>query len=155
MPTRWIPYVKVLVHLVCLVPAFQLVQMYRSGALGLMADPVNYITHQTGYWALFLLMASLAGANERPMRVAADFTVIRGAPGRARNNRSVAELALIGPSVPRHSCCSERDRFSKSVASATALRHAAANLATQRSVPSFAAAEIAGPRYLVACNPPT
>ena len=25
-----------------------------------MADPVNYITHQTGYWALFLLMASLA-----------------------------------------------------------------------------------------------
>ena len=60
MPTRWIPYVKVLVHLVCLVPAFQLVQMYRSGALGLMADPVNYITHQTGYWALFLLMASLA-----------------------------------------------------------------------------------------------
>jgi sulfoxide reductase heme-binding subunit YedZ len=60
MPTKWIPSVKVLVHLVCLVPAFQLVQMYRSGALGLMADPVNYITHQTGYWALFLLMASLA-----------------------------------------------------------------------------------------------
>jgi sulfoxide reductase heme-binding subunit YedZ len=60
MPTKWIPYVKVLVHLVCLLPVFQLVQMYRSGALGLMADPVNYITHQTGYWALFLLVASLA-----------------------------------------------------------------------------------------------
>jgi sulfoxide reductase heme-binding subunit YedZ len=60
MPTRWIPYVKALVHLVCLLPAFQLIQMYRSGALGLMADPVNHITHQTGYWALFLLIASLA-----------------------------------------------------------------------------------------------
>ncbi len=60
MPMKWIPYVKVLVHLVCLLPVLQLVQMYRSGALGLLADPVNYITHQTGYWALFLLMASLA-----------------------------------------------------------------------------------------------
>jgi methionine sulfoxide reductase heme-binding subunit len=60
MPTKWIPYVKVLVHVVCLLPFFQLIQMYRSGALGLLADPVNYITHQTGYWALFLLIASLA-----------------------------------------------------------------------------------------------
>ncbi len=60
MPTKWIPYVKVLVHLVCLLPVLQLVEMYRSGALGLMADPVNYITHQTGYWALFILLASLA-----------------------------------------------------------------------------------------------
>ncbi|HEY4381059.1 MAG TPA: ferric reductase-like transmembrane domain-containing protein [Acidobacteriaceae bacterium] len=69
MPTKWIPYVKVLVHLVCLVPAFQLVQMYRSGALGLIADPVNYITHQTGYWALFLLMASLAVTPVRRLHV--------------------------------------------------------------------------------------
>jgi sulfoxide reductase heme-binding subunit YedZ len=60
MPTRWIAYIKVLVHIVCLLPALQLVQMYRSGALALMADPVNWITHSTGYWALFLLMASLA-----------------------------------------------------------------------------------------------
>jgi sulfoxide reductase heme-binding subunit YedZ len=60
MPTRWIPYVKALVHLACLVPVFDLLRMYQSGALGLMADPVNYITHQTGYWALFLLIASLA-----------------------------------------------------------------------------------------------
>jgi methionine sulfoxide reductase heme-binding subunit len=60
MPNRWIPYVKVLVHVVCLLPFLQLLGMYRSGALGLLADPVNYITHQTGYWTLFLLMASLA-----------------------------------------------------------------------------------------------
>ena len=60
MPSRWIPYVKALVHVVCLLPFLELLQQYRSGAFGLMANPVNYITHQTGYWALFLLMASLA-----------------------------------------------------------------------------------------------
>jgi sulfoxide reductase heme-binding subunit YedZ len=60
MPNRWIPYVKALVHLVCLLPAMKLVELYQSGALGLMADPVNYITHFTGYWALYLLMVSLA-----------------------------------------------------------------------------------------------
>jgi sulfoxide reductase heme-binding subunit YedZ len=60
MPTRLIPYIKVLVHIVCLLPLLELLQQYHSGAMGLMADPVNYITHQTGYWALFLLMTSLA-----------------------------------------------------------------------------------------------
>jgi len=60
MPNKWIPYVKVLVHGVCLLPFLKLIELYRSGALGLMADPVNYITHFTGYWALFLLMTSLA-----------------------------------------------------------------------------------------------
>jgi len=60
MPNKWIPYAKVAVHLACLLPAFKLIQMYRSGALALMADPVNWITHFTGYWALFLLMVSLA-----------------------------------------------------------------------------------------------
>ena len=60
MPTRWIPYVKALVHLVCLLPFFKLIELYRSGGLGLMADPVNYITHFTGYWALYLLITTLA-----------------------------------------------------------------------------------------------
>src|SRR6202166_4670636 len=60
MPNKWIPYVKGLVHGVCLVPFLELLRQFQSGAFGLMADPVNYITHQTGYWALFLLMASLA-----------------------------------------------------------------------------------------------
>ncbi len=60
MPTRWIPYVKVLVHIVCLLPFIELIEQYRSGALALLADPVNWITHFTGYWALFLLMGSLA-----------------------------------------------------------------------------------------------
>jgi sulfoxide reductase heme-binding subunit YedZ len=60
MPNRWIPYVKALVHVLCLLPLLALLRSYQTGALGLMADPVNYITHQTGYWTLFLLIASLA-----------------------------------------------------------------------------------------------
>ena len=46
MPTRWIAYVKVLVHAVCLLPFLKLIRLYRSGALGLMADPVLFITLQ-------------------------------------------------------------------------------------------------------------
>jgi sulfoxide reductase heme-binding subunit YedZ len=60
MPTKWIPWVKAAVHGVCLLPFFELLRMYRTGALGQLADPVLYITHETGYWALFLLMVSLA-----------------------------------------------------------------------------------------------
>ncbi len=60
MPTRSIPYVKVLVHLACLSPFFWLLQQYRSGALAAQADPVNDITHFTGNWALWLLLVSLA-----------------------------------------------------------------------------------------------
>jgi methionine sulfoxide reductase heme-binding subunit len=60
MPTRWIPYVKVLVHLLCLWPFLWLLELYRSGALAAQADPINFITHQTGDWALWLLLGSLA-----------------------------------------------------------------------------------------------
>jgi sulfoxide reductase heme-binding subunit YedZ len=60
MPNKWIPYVKVLVHAVCLLPFAWLLVQYQSGALALEADPVNWITHFTGYWALFLLLSSLA-----------------------------------------------------------------------------------------------
>jgi len=60
MPTRWIPWIKVVVHGVCLIPLLRLLEQFRSGELGLMADPVNYITHQTGYWTLFLLLTTLA-----------------------------------------------------------------------------------------------
>jgi len=60
MPTRWIPYVKVLVHFVCLLPFLKLLQQFQSGAMGLMADPVHWITLFTGYWTLFLLLTSLA-----------------------------------------------------------------------------------------------
>jgi sulfoxide reductase heme-binding subunit YedZ len=60
MPTKVIPYVKVLVHVACLLPFLKLLHQYQSGALGLLADPVLWITHFTGYWALYLLLASLA-----------------------------------------------------------------------------------------------
>ena len=60
MPNRAIPYVKAVVHLLCLLPFLNLVQMYRSGALANYADPTNYITHFTGDWALWLLLTTLA-----------------------------------------------------------------------------------------------
>lgn len=60
MPSRLIPYVKALVHLVCLVPFFGIVWQYQSGALAAQADPVLWLTHVTGDWALWLLLVSLA-----------------------------------------------------------------------------------------------
>ena len=60
MPTRAIPYLKGLVHLACLLPFAFLLQSYRSGALANESDPVNYLTHFTGKWALWILLADLA-----------------------------------------------------------------------------------------------
>jgi sulfoxide reductase heme-binding subunit YedZ len=51
---------KVLFHLLCLAPFAWLLHLFTSGALGLYADPINYITHFTGDWTLYLLFASLA-----------------------------------------------------------------------------------------------
>ncbi len=59
MSTRAIPYAKAVLHLFCLVPFFGLLWQYRSGALGLMADPVRFLTHATGDWALYFLLAGL------------------------------------------------------------------------------------------------
>ena len=60
MPTRAIPYLKAVLHLLCLLPLLYLVEEYRSGALANLADPTNYLTHFTGDWALWLLLADLA-----------------------------------------------------------------------------------------------
>ena len=60
MPTRSIPYVKLLLHLACLLPFSELLHAYTSGQLALMADPVLWITHFTGDWALYMLFISLA-----------------------------------------------------------------------------------------------
>ncbi len=60
MPKRAIIALKVLVHLLCLAPAAWLLHFYTSGALALNADPVNYITHFTGDWTIYILLASLA-----------------------------------------------------------------------------------------------
>lgn len=60
MPAKVIPYLKVLVHLGLLLPALFLVQSYRNGSLALQADPINYLTHFTGDWALWILLGDLA-----------------------------------------------------------------------------------------------
>jgi sulfoxide reductase heme-binding subunit YedZ len=60
MPARAIPYLKAVVHLLCLLPFLWLLQMYRSGALANEADPVNFMTHFTGDWALWILLVDLA-----------------------------------------------------------------------------------------------
>lgn len=60
MPNRAIPYLKVVVHILCLLPFFYLLHLYRGGQLATYADPVNFITHFTGDWALWLLLVTLA-----------------------------------------------------------------------------------------------
>ncbi len=60
MPNRAIPYLKVVVHVLCLLPLFYLLHAYGDGRLAAYADPVNYITHFTGNWALWLLLVTLA-----------------------------------------------------------------------------------------------
>jgi len=60
MPTRLIPYVKGLVHLLCLLPLLFVLEHLRSGALAAEADPVSYLTHLSGDWALWILLVSLA-----------------------------------------------------------------------------------------------
>ena len=60
MPSKAVPYLKVLVHAFCLWPFAYLVYAYRNGQLATYADPVNFITHFTGDWALWLLLATLA-----------------------------------------------------------------------------------------------
>jgi methionine sulfoxide reductase heme-binding subunit len=60
MSKRAILVIKGLLHLALLTPFAYLLEIFRNGALALNADPVNYITHFTGDWALYILLASLA-----------------------------------------------------------------------------------------------
>ncbi len=60
MPKRAFPYVKILVHLLCIFPFLGLFAWYSSGGLAKVADPVNQLTHFTGDWAIWMLLASLA-----------------------------------------------------------------------------------------------
>src|ERR1700676_3000850 len=60
MPKSAIIAIKTLLHLLCLTPFFWLLHLFTSNALGLYADPINYVTHFTGGWTLYTLFASLA-----------------------------------------------------------------------------------------------
>jgi sulfoxide reductase heme-binding subunit YedZ len=51
---------KVVVHVLCLLPFGFLLWSYHDGRLAAQADPVNYITHFTGNWTLWILLADLA-----------------------------------------------------------------------------------------------
>ncbi len=75
MPNRAIAYVKALVHTLCLLPALFLLRMYFNGSLALEADPVNYITHFTGNWALWMLLASLAVTPLRRLHAGLSWTI--------------------------------------------------------------------------------
>ncbi len=77
MPSRFVPYVKVLVHLLCLLPFLYLIRAYRGGALAAQSDPVNYITHFTGDWALWILLADLAITPVRRLHVSLSWLVRR------------------------------------------------------------------------------
>ena len=58
MSKRAIIILKFVLHLLCLTPFFVLLNRFQHDNLG--ADPVNTITHFTGDWALYILLASLA-----------------------------------------------------------------------------------------------
>ena len=60
MSKRAIILLKAITHLLCLTPFVYLLRFYQSGALELNPDPVAYITHFTGDWALWMLLGSLA-----------------------------------------------------------------------------------------------
>src|SRR6202789_4371910 len=60
MSKRAIFVLKVLAHILCLAPFVWLLHFYTSGALAENPDPVNYITHFTGDWAVYTLLACLA-----------------------------------------------------------------------------------------------
>ena len=75
MPIRLIPALKLLLHLACLVPFVYLLELYRNGTLALDPDPVNRITHFTGDWALWLLLADLAITPLRRLYAALGFLI--------------------------------------------------------------------------------
>ena len=60
MSKRYILILKTCIHLACLGPVIWLLRFYKSGALELNPDPVNFITHFTGDWAIWMLLTSLA-----------------------------------------------------------------------------------------------
>ena len=75
MPKQAILALKVVFHLGLLAPFFYLLYIFRNGSLALNADPVNYITHFTGNWALWILLGSLAITPVRRLATRLSFLV--------------------------------------------------------------------------------
>jgi len=66
---KGIVWIKAVVHGLCLLPFLYLLYKYHDGSLALLADPVNYLTHFTGDWALWLLLVCLAITPLRRLNV--------------------------------------------------------------------------------------
>jgi sulfoxide reductase heme-binding subunit YedZ len=75
LSARAIVWVKVAVHAACLLPFLYLLEKYRDGSLALLADPVNFLTHFTGDWALWILLACLAITPLRRMHASLGWLV--------------------------------------------------------------------------------
>jgi len=75
MSKRVLILLKVLVHLLCLAPFCWLLHLYQNGSLGLNPDPINFITHFTGDWALWILLADLAITPVRRLNPALGFLI--------------------------------------------------------------------------------
>jgi sulfoxide reductase heme-binding subunit YedZ len=75
MPNRAIPYLKATAHILCLLPFAYLFDLYRTHKLAAYADPVNYVTHFTGDWALWLLLATLTVTPVRRLNPSLAFLI--------------------------------------------------------------------------------
>src|SRR5580700_10790747 len=75
MPKRAILALKFALHLVLLAPCVYLWQLFRNGTLAQNADPINYITHFTGDWAIWTLLASLAITPLRRLHPSLSFLI--------------------------------------------------------------------------------
>ncbi len=75
MPRQAILALKTVLHLGLLAPFAWLLIIFRNGTLALNADPVNYITHFTGNWALWILLGSLAITPARRLSTRLAFLV--------------------------------------------------------------------------------
>jgi sulfoxide reductase heme-binding subunit YedZ len=75
MPKRVVTLLKGLVHVLCLAPFCWLLHLYQNGSLGLNPDPVNFITHFTGDWAIWILLTDLAITPVRRLHPALSFLI--------------------------------------------------------------------------------
>ena len=57
MSSKYLKLVKVIVHVLCLLPLVRLIYCFYTNDLT--ANPVEFITHSTGTWALAILLISL------------------------------------------------------------------------------------------------
>ena len=75
MSKQVIVLLKTLVHTLLVAPFAWLAFIFQNGSLARNADPVEYITHFTGKWALWILLGSLAITPVRRLSMKLGFLV--------------------------------------------------------------------------------